>query len=128
MKTITQLTQNLKIAFKDYEFEISEWVDILERISLNSLDNDTLDDCLYTAISQYCENKFIYYEDADRFLCEHDAGFVDSFALATNCDYSCKDLNSTVLAYLYLKDKLTEQLPNLITQILELIAAELKGV
>lgn len=124
MRKITQLTQNLKIAFKNYEFEVSEWISTLENISLNSLDNDTLDDCLYTAISQYCENKFIYYQDSDKFLCEHDSGFFDSFALAADYGYSCKNLNSTVLAYLYLKEKLTEQLPDLITQILELIANE----
>jgi hypothetical protein len=57
-------------------------------------------------------------------LCKHDSGFFESFALASDYGYSCKDLNSTVLAYLYLKEKLTEQLPDLITQILELIELE----
>ena len=115
----------ITLTFDDYEFNVSDW---LNNIDFKNITKDILEEELYEAICQFADGQFDYWQDALDFLNTHDVCLRDSLALAADCGYNCRDLNGSILAYLLLKEKLTEQLNTAVNQILELITAEIKGV
>lgn len=88
--------------------------DITEKTNFHDITSMLLDDGAF-------DEEFIYWDDAAEYLSKNDAGFDESFNIASEYGYEAKDLNSCILASLHATErnkkewyKMEEQVNNLL--------------
>ncbi len=66
------------------------------------------------------EDEVIYYSKAIEYLSNNDASLKESMSIANNLGYSCKDINSELLATLLQQQNLNEELNGLEEEIIDI--------
>ncbi len=117
MKITKKQTKELNniINKKDYLPDL----DIIYHLEYN--DFDTMEQIMEYLQDRIYEQDIIYYSSAMEFLVKHDASLQESTELAHDLGYTCKDINSELLATLLFQNFLTEELSEIESEMAKIL-------